>query len=37
VLLWPAQSRAMTAGWISGGELHPLPGVGQVNPQGIAW
>jgi len=35
VLLWPAQS--MTAGWISGGRLHPLPGVGQVNPQGIAW
>jgi hypothetical protein len=35
VLLWPAQS--MTAGWISGGQLHPLPGVGQVNPQGIAW
>lgn len=37
VLLWPAQSRTMTAGWISGGQLHPLPGVGQVNPQGIAW
>lgn len=35
VLLWPAQS--MTAGWISGGRLHPLPGVGPVNPQGIAW
>jgi hypothetical protein len=37
VLLWPAQSRSMTAGWISGGRLHPLPGVGPVNPQGIAW
>jgi hypothetical protein len=37
VLLWPAQSRPMTAGWISGGRLHPLPGVGPVNPQGIAW
>jgi hypothetical protein len=37
VLLWPAQSRSRTAGWISGGRLHPLPGVGEVNPQGIAW
>jgi hypothetical protein len=37
VLLWPTQPRSLTAGWISGGQLHPLPGVGQVNPQGIAW
>jgi hypothetical protein len=35
VLLWPAQS--MTAGWISGGRLHPLPGAADVFPQGIAW
>ena len=25
------------AGWISGGRLHPLPGIAQVSPQGIAW
>jgi len=24
-------------GWIAGGRLHPLPGVGEVFPQGIAW
>ncbi|HEY3734347.1 MAG TPA: hypothetical protein VGL63_10565 [Streptosporangiaceae bacterium] len=41
VLLWPAMisstSRHATAGWISGGRLHPLPGVAEVFPQGIAW
>jgi hypothetical protein len=40
VLLWPGtgMSRAQhTAGWISGGRLHPLPGVADVFPQGIAW
>lgn len=40
VLLWPTTSipgPQHTAGWISGGRLHPLPGVAQVFPQGIAW
>jgi Sigma-70 region 2 len=41
VLLWPAMvssdPRHSTAGWISGGRLHPLPGVAEVFPQGIAW
>ncbi len=40
VLLWPATGipgPQHAAGWISGGQLHPLPGVAQVFPQGIAW
>jgi len=40
VLLWPVMGmpgRQHAAGWISGGRLHPLPGVAQVFPQGIAW
>ncbi len=45
VLLWPTSGVssprhhriAVAAGWISGGRLHPLPGVGRVFPQGIAW
>jgi hypothetical protein len=44
VLLWPTTFIAgprnrqfLAAGWISGGRLHPLPGVAQVFPQGIAW
>jgi hypothetical protein len=40
VLLWPTGQRYpqfAAAGWISGGRLHPLPGVAQVFPQGIAW
>ena len=42
VLLWPTGGMGMpgaqqAAGWISGGRLHPLPGVAQVFPQGIAW
>jgi len=44
VLLWPAGSISnpqyqdfAPAGWISSGLLHPLPGVAQVFPQGIAW
>ena len=40
VLLWPSMSmpgRQHVAGWISGGRLHPLPGVAEVFPQGIAW
>jgi len=40
VLLWPATGipgPQHAAGWISGGRLHPLPGVAQVFPQGIAW
>jgi hypothetical protein len=44
VLLWPTTSAAgrrlvafAEAGWLSGGRLHPLPGVGQVFPQGIVW
>ena len=42
-LLWPGGSLSarnqefVPAGWISGGRLHPLPGVGQIFPQGIAW
>lgn len=43
-LLWSttgisgAQSQDFTpAGWISSGRLHPLTGVAQVAPQGIAW
>jgi hypothetical protein len=42
-LLWPGgalsprNSAFVPAGWISGGRLHPLPGVGQVFPQGVAW
>jgi hypothetical protein len=42
-LLWPGgalsprDSAFVPAGWISGGRLHPLPGVGQVFPQGVAW
>ena len=42
-LLWPAGSLSarnqefVSAGWISGGRLHPLPGVAQIFPQGIAW
>jgi hypothetical protein len=45
VLLWPTMGVSsplhhqvvVAAGWISGGRLHPLPGVGTVFPQGIAW
>jgi hypothetical protein len=44
VLLWPAGSISnpqyqdtAPVGWISSGLLHPLPGVAQVFPQGIAW
>jgi hypothetical protein len=47
VLLWPTSASGTpstgghlpysAAGWISGGRLHPLPGVAQVFPQGIAW
>ena len=39
VLLWPtgAFSEVNAVGWISGGRLHPLPGVAKVFPQGIAW
>ena len=47
VLLWPTSAvgtpeagpplPSSPAGWISGGRLHPLPGVAQVFPQGIAW
>ncbi|MGD0704214.1 MAG: hypothetical protein ABSA02_30560 [Trebonia sp.] len=44
VLLWPTTGitgprspQFLKAGWISGGRLHPLPGVAQVFPQGIAW
>lgn len=40
VLLWPTGAQTgpqHAAGWISGGTLHPLPGVAQVFPQGIAW
>ena len=43
-LLWPTtgiprgrSSWFAVAGWISGGRLHPLPGVAQVFPQGVAW
>jgi hypothetical protein len=42
-LLWPGgalsprNSEFVPAGWLSGGHLHPLPGVGQVFPQGVAW
>ena len=42
-LLWPGgalsprDSAFVPAGWISGGRLHPLPGVGQVFPQGVTW
>jgi hypothetical protein len=42
-LLWPGgalgprNSAFVPAGWISGGRLHPLPGVGRVFPQGVAW
>jgi hypothetical protein len=35
LLLWPNPQHA--SGWISGGQVHPLPGVGQSSPQGIAW
>lgn len=47
VLLWPTGAAgtpesgpplpSSPAGWISGGRLHPLPGIAQVYPQGIAW
>jgi hypothetical protein len=45
VLLWPTAGVStpqhhpvvVSSGWISGGQLHPLPGVGRVFPQGIAW
>jgi hypothetical protein len=40
MLLWPAMSMSRqehAGGWISGGRLHPLPGVADVFPQGIAW
>jgi hypothetical protein len=44
VLQWPTMGvlslrhqDLVTAGWISGGRLHPLPGVAQLFPQGIAW
>ncbi len=47
VLLWPTSAvgtpstggplPSSPAGWISGGRLHPLPGVAQVYPQGVAW
>jgi hypothetical protein len=39
VLLWPSGvfSQVNATGWISGGRLHPLPGVAKVFPQGIAW
>ena len=42
-LLWPAgalgpRDQAFApAGWISGGRLHPLPGVAHIFPQGVAW
>ena len=42
-LLWPAGALSprndefAPAGWIFGGRLHPLTGVAQVFPQGIAW
>jgi hypothetical protein len=42
-LLWPAGGLSprnqafVPAGWISGGRLHPLPGVGRVSPQGVTW
>jgi hypothetical protein len=47
MLLWPTSAvgspetgpplPSSPAGWISGGRLHPLSGVAQVYPQGIAW
>ena len=43
VLVWPTGAysppthQAIAVGWISGGRLHPLPGVAKVFPQGIAW
>lgn len=43
LLLWatsaPSQKdpQITASGWISDGQLHPLAGVGQVSPQGIAW
>jgi hypothetical protein len=39
VLLWPTGifSQVNAVGWISGGRLHPLPGIAKVFPQGIAW
>jgi hypothetical protein len=42
VLVWPtgaigSRHQQAVAGWISGGRLHPLPGVASVFPQGIAW
>lgn len=47
LLLWPTSAVGTPSsgpplppsavGWISGGRLHPLPGVAQVFPQGIAW
>jgi hypothetical protein len=42
-LLWPAGALSprndefVRAGWIDDGHLHPLPGVAQVFPQGVAW
>ena len=40
-LLWPAGALSAqnneSAGWISDGSLHPLPGVAQIFPQGVAW
>lgn len=47
LLLWPTSAvgtpetgpplPSSPAGWISRGRLHPLPGIAQVYPQGIAW
>jgi hypothetical protein len=47
LLLWPTSAVGTPStgpalpnspsGWISGGRLHPLPGIAQVYPQGIAW
>ena len=41
LLLWPTTGSSprlqLDAGWISDGRLHPLPGLGRVSPQGIAW
>jgi hypothetical protein len=42
-LVWPGgglspRNQAFApAGWISGGRLHPLPGIAQIFPQGVAW
>jgi hypothetical protein len=47
LLLWPTSAVGTPetgpplpnspSGWLSGGRLHPLPGIAQVYPQGIAW